>query len=100
LAAQYIDYFKSKEAAGLKPRRGRFGVLTGRPVLEVTADPRPRPTKPTPHVQPKPGGGQSLPRLLLVKPDRTCNELLDGLCGLKPNRSTSNLPRNSCISNC
>ena len=32
-----------------------------------------------PEVQPKPGGGQSLPRLLLVKPDRTGDELLDGL---------------------
>ncbi len=25
--------------------------------------------------------GQSFPRLLLIKPDGTCHELLDGLCG-------------------
>ncbi len=43
---------------------------------------------PTPHVQPKPGDGQSLPRLLLVKPDRTCNEILDGfLAPEKPVRA-------------
>ncbi len=29
--------------------------------------------------QPKPGGGTRLPRLLLVKPDRTGDEILDGL---------------------
>lgn len=29
----------------------------------------------------KPGGGKRLPRLLLIKPDRTCNEPLNGLCG-------------------
>ena len=32
-------------------------------------------------VQSRPGGGASLPRLLLVKPDCTFDELLDGLCG-------------------
>ncbi len=44
------------------------------------APPNPRacPPDPTPHVQPKPGGGQ-FPRLLLVKPDRTGDEILDGL---------------------
>ncbi len=35
----------------------------------------------TPHVQPKPGGGAKLPRLLLVKPDGTCHEILDGILG-------------------
>ncbi len=38
-----------------------------------------RPPDPTPHVQPEPGGGESLPRLLLVKPDGTCHEPFDGL---------------------
>jgi len=36
------------------------------------------PSDPTPHVLPKPGGGQRLPRLLLVEPDRTFDEVLDG----------------------
>ena len=37
------------------------------------------PPDPTSHVQSKPGGGARLPRLLLVKPDRTGDEILDGL---------------------
>ncbi len=41
--------------------------------------PRPRPPDPPFHVQSKPGGGFGLPRLLLVKPDRTSNEILDGI---------------------
>ena len=36
---------------------------------------------PAPHVQPKPGGGASLLRLPLVKPDRTGDEILDGILG-------------------
>ncbi len=39
------------------------------------------PPDPTPHVRPKPEGAAKLPRLLLVKPDRTGDEFLDGLCG-------------------
>ncbi len=39
------------------------------------------PPDPPLHVQSRPGGGSNIPRLLLVKPDRTCHELLDGFCG-------------------
>ena len=39
------------------------------------------PPDPSPHVQPKPGGAARLPWLLLVKPDRTGNEILDGILG-------------------
>ena len=39
------------------------------------------PPDPAPHVQPKPDGGIGLPRLVLIKPDGTGGELLDGLCG-------------------
>ena len=41
----------------------------------------PSPPDPTSHVHSKPGGGESLPRLLLVKPEGTFDELLDGLPG-------------------
>ncbi len=41
--------------------------------------PRACPPDPPPHVQPKPGGGASLPRLLLIKPDGTFDEFLNGL---------------------
>ncbi len=37
------------------------------------------PPDPAAHVQPKPGGGIGLPRLLLVKPDRTGDGILDGI---------------------
>ncbi len=35
----------------------------------------------SPHIHTKPGGGKCLPRLLLVKPDGTFDESLDGLFG-------------------
>ena len=43
--------------------------------------PRSRPPDPVLHVQPKPGGGESRPRLLLVKPDCPFNIPFDGLLG-------------------
>ncbi len=45
------------------------------------AEPRACPPDPTPHVQPKPGGGQCLTWFLLIKPGRTFDELLDGILG-------------------
>ncbi len=47
--------------------------------VRPAGDPGPYPPDPPPNVQPKPGGSASLPRLLLVKPDRTGDEILDGL---------------------
>ena len=41
--------------------------------------PRLNPPDPTSHVQSKPGGGTRLHWLLLVKPDGTCDEILDGI---------------------
>ena len=45
------------------------------------AESRACPPDPSPHVQPKPGGAARLPRLLLVKPDRTGDRILDGILG-------------------
>ena len=42
---------------------------------------RPCPSYPPLPVLPKPGGTTRFPRLLLIKPDRTFNEIIQGLLG-------------------
>ena len=56
--------------------------------MSDVVQPRPNPPELALHVHFEPGGGASLPRLLLIKPDRTRHEPLDGLCGhAKPLRA-------------
>ncbi len=52
----------------------RFGLLVSH-ISRISLDP----PDPAPHVQSKPGGGASLTRLLLIKPDGTSDEILNGL---------------------
>ena len=69
---------------------GVAALVEPRPAEAVFPDPPfhiplspalPDPPDPTPHVQPNPGGGIGFLRLLLVKPDGTFDELLEGfLC--------------------
>jgi len=58
-------------AAACAPSRRGFRVAWIR-----VAKPGPCLADPPPHVQSKPGGGFGLPRLMLVKPDRTGDEIL------------------------
>jgi len=67
-------------------RAGEPELTTATRIARVPSDvlqghARTRPPDPTSHVQSKPGGGGSLPRLLLVKPDGTGDEPLDGPWG-------------------
>ncbi len=60
-------------SAGRNRAGRRFGLLVSQ-ICHISLDP----PDPAPHVQSKPGGGASLPRLLLIKPDGTGDEFLYG----------------------
>ena len=60
------------------------GLLRGPLARRITnpfRQPRLNPPNPPSHVVPKPGGGERLPRLSLIKPGGPCDEILDRLCG-------------------
>ena len=48
--------------------------MESRGATVMTTDPRTCLAEPSSHVQPEPGGGASLPRLLLIKPGDTGNK--------------------------
>ena len=65
-------------------RRGTsFSRFTRRPWTSRSRFPRPAPSPSYPalYVLPKPGGTTRLPRSLLIKPDCTFNEIIQGLLG-------------------
>ena len=54
-------------------------VIIGGPMIDPETYLTTHPSDLPPHVRPKPGGGGSLSRYLLMKPGGKCNEILDGL---------------------